>query len=467
MNNYEVIIGVEIHLELNTKSKMFSISPNSEGEPNTLFNLYDLGYLGTLPQVNGEAVQKAIALAKALKMQIAPVLAFDRKNYFYPDLPKGFQITQQFQPIGRDGQITVKNKSNNTINNILIERIHLEEDTAKQIHTEDSSFLDYNRCGVPLIEIVTKPVIHSAQMAADYVDSIRKLALFLEISDAKLENGSLRADVNISVRKKGQTTFNPKVEIKNINSISNIKKAAELEIQEQIQIYEQGKIAQQVTKRFDDQSQTNKVLRSKTDAIDYKYFPEPNIPLIEISKEFIDSVETKSTPDQIESLLKQENITDFYIEQILNSVQIWNFLESSKPVNWSTAIKLFFAEIMPIINKIGWQELKIDTIFFDKLVQNLENEKINSSDAKKIVSIKQTENKDFEVIFNEIAGSKLSKEQIEEIINNLFKSEAGQIEKNKDNKDRLLKFLTGKVMQISKGNADPKTVNSILLEKIN
>ncbi|AAV27363.1 Asp-tRNA(Asn)/Glu-tRNA(Gln) amidotransferase subunit GatB [Mesomycoplasma hyopneumoniae] len=458
-NKYLVTIGIEIHLELNTKAKMFSNSPNLRGEANQFFNLFDLAYLGTLPKINKEAVKKAIILAKALKMQISPILAFDRKNYFYPDLPKGFQISQQFHPIGKNGILKVGDF------NVEIERIHLEEDTAKQIHKDNQTFFDYNRCGVPLIEIVTRPVISSSKLAAKYVDEIKKLALFLGISDAKLENGSLRADINISVRPENQVEFNPKVEIKNINSISNIQKAAELEIQEQIYAYENGIKVKQVTKKFNDVIARNQILRLKTDAIDYKYFPEPNLPYIELKPNFVDKIQVPLTPSQIEKMLKKEGVSTFYINQILNNFNYWTYLNNSNPDNWSLSVKLFFSEIVPIINKLGFENLAIEFDFFGKIIQKHFNKELSNSEIRKIIEIKQT-NKQFNLndILSKIKEKKLSEAAIKNLLKEVVSEEFAQIEKNRQDKSKLFKFLIGKLMQKTKGNAEPIKVNQVLKE---
>ncbi|MXR34818.1 Asp-tRNA(Asn)/Glu-tRNA(Gln) amidotransferase subunit GatB [Mesomycoplasma hyopneumoniae] len=458
-NRYLVTIGIEIHLELNTKAKMFSNSPNLRGEANQFFNLFDLAYLGTLPKINKEAVKKAIILAKALKMQISSILAFDRKNYFYPDLPKGFQISQQFHPIGKNGILKVGDF------NVEIERIHLEEDTAKQIHKDNQTFFDYNRCGVPLIEIVTRPVISSSKLAAKYVDEIKKLALFLGISDAKLENGSLRADINISVRPENQVEFNPKVEIKNINSISNIQKAAELEIQEQIYAYENGIKVKQVTKKFNDVIAKNQILRLKTDAIDYKYFPEPNLPYIELKPDFVDKIQVPLTPSEIEKMLKKEGVSTFYINQILNNFNYWTYLNNSNPDNWSLSVKLFFSEIVPIINKLGFENLAIEFDFFGKIIQKHFNKELSNSEIRKIIEIKQT-NKQFNLndILSNIKEKKLSEAAIKNLLKEVVSEEFAQIEKNRQDKSKLFKFLIGKLMQKTKGNAEPIKVNQVLKE---
>jgi aspartyl-tRNA(Asn)/glutamyl-tRNA(Gln) amidotransferase subunit B len=244
MNNFKATIGIEVHTELNTRSKMFSTAPVSfTDEPNTNINEIDLGLPGTLPSPNKEAVIKGIQLATALKMKIDTTLCFDRKNYFYQDLPKGFQITQQYHPIGKDGLIVINNK------NIRIERIHLEEDTAKQQTINGELCLDYNRCGIPLIEIVSHPDIETPHEAVEYLNALRRILIFLNISDGKMEEGSFRADVNISVAPVGSETLGTKVEIKNINSFANVAAAIEFEYQRQIRQLLKGEPIVQETRR--------------------------------------------------------------------------------------------------------------------------------------------------------------------------------------------------------------------------
>jgi aspartyl-tRNA(Asn)/glutamyl-tRNA(Gln) amidotransferase subunit B len=245
MNNFKFTIGVEVHAVLNTKSKMFSSSPCIvDDSVNTYINEIDLGLPGILPSPNQQAVVKGIILAKALKMQIEPNLKFDRKNYFYPDLPKGFQITQQYNPIGKEGSIKL---SSGKI--IRIERIHLEEDTAKQLLIDDQICLDYNRCGMPLVEIVSKPDIESTQEAYEYLTELKRILIFLNISDGKMENGSLRVDLNISVAPVGAKGLGTKVEIKNINSFANVIKAIQFEFTRQVRELLKGEKVRQETRR--------------------------------------------------------------------------------------------------------------------------------------------------------------------------------------------------------------------------
>ncbi|WP_338044343.1 Asp-tRNA(Asn)/Glu-tRNA(Gln) amidotransferase subunit GatB [Mycoplasma nasistruthionis] len=349
MHNFETIIGIEIHIELKTKTKMFSPAPiDFFAEPNTHAHQIDLAYPGTLPQVNKQAVKYGIALAKALNMQIDDELHFDRKNYFYPDLPKGYQITQFYRPIGQNGTIQIKTSQG--LKEIKIERIHLEEDTARQHHEQDGTKLDYNRAGIPLIEIVTYPVIQNAEQAAAYVDMIKKTVLALNISEGKLEQGSLRADINISLRPYGVDKFGTKVEIKNLNSTSNIKKAIEFEIQQQRKKLLLNEPILQQTKRYDDTTNSNVVMRTKTGAVDYKYFPDPNIPVIKLSKQFIDSVTINELPLQREKRYLDANIQNIYVQSLIDDVELANYFDSIKYPDLDKLSKVFFAEIVSLAN---------------------------------------------------------------------------------------------------------------------
>jgi len=285
MNNFEVIIGIENHVELKTKSKMFGPGLVGFGQtPNSQVSEVDLGYPGALPSVNQEGVRLAILAAHALNMKIDSLLTFDRKNYFYPDLVKGFQITQQFNPIGQDGwlEISLDPDSNKKI---AIQRLHIEEDTAQQKHSQNLTLIDYNRSGIGLIEIVTHPVLRSAQEAVAYVEKLRETLLFLGVSDVKMSEGSLRCDVNVSLRPIGSEKYSHKVEVKNLNSLANVKKAIEFEVKRQSALLVQNLVVEQETRRFDEQSQTTVSMRSKADALDYRYFTEPNLSPIQLDEQ--------------------------------------------------------------------------------------------------------------------------------------------------------------------------------------
>ena len=286
--NYFVTIGIEIHCELKTNTKMFSGAPVRFGETaNTCTSVVDLGHPGCLPCVNKEAVALAIKACTAMHCELETLVRFDRKNYYYSDLPKGFQITQQFHPIGSNGYVEIDVDGEKK--KIRIERIHMEEDTAKQFHKETGTYIDFNRAGTPLIEIVSKPDMHSAKEAAAYVETLRKNLLYLNVSDVKMEEGSMRCDVNISLSK-DKDTLGTKTEIKNLNSIANVQKAVQAEIERQSALLDAGEKVEQATRRYDEAQKATILMRKKEGNVDYKYFPEPNIFPIQLDLDWVKSI---------------------------------------------------------------------------------------------------------------------------------------------------------------------------------
>lgn len=463
MNNFEVIIGIEIHLELNTKTKMFSparIDFNSE--PNTTMNQIDLGYPGTLPLVNKEAVLSGIKLAKALNMKIDDELHFDRKNYFYPDLPKGYQITQFLRPIGSEGYVTIN--TDKGPKKIQIERIHLEEDTARQHHDEEGTKLDYNRAGVPLIEIVTHPVLRSADEAVAYVDMIRKIALSLNISDAKMEQGSLRADVNVSLRPYGYKGFGTKVEIKNMNSFRAIKNALEFEIDFQRKQILTNKPILQQTKRYDEATLSTVVMRTKTGEVDYKYFPEPNIPFIKLSKKLIDSVKLNELPWEREARYKKENIQDIYINSLLNDLDLAKYFDSINYVDRDKLSKLFFAEIVSLANSksIHPTELNIKNGHLLKGIELMDQYIISGRSFKKLVPLLVNFDGDFDKLVVDNNLKQISDEAtITKWVNEIISQNESVIAEYPNREERVLKFVLGALMKVSGGQVSPIKANEI------
>ena len=277
-------IGIEVHVELKSLSKVFSNSKNNFNDPvNTNVNVIDLAYPGSLPRLNKEVINMAIKACLALNCDVTRLMHFDRKNYFYADLPKGFQITQQDTPIGTNGYIEIENGKK-----IRIERLHIEEDTCKSIHSKET-LLNFNRAGVPLLEIVSKPDIHSGLEAVQYVEKLRETLLYLGISDVKIEEGSMRCDVNVSVS--DNDTLGTKCEVKNIGSISNVKTAIDYEVSRQTELLKNGEIIKEQTRRYDDKTKTTILMRYKETGNDYRYFPEPDIPYFEITDEWIREIE--------------------------------------------------------------------------------------------------------------------------------------------------------------------------------
>ncbi|KUH47625.1 Asp-tRNA(Asn)/Glu-tRNA(Gln) amidotransferase subunit GatB [Mycoplasmopsis meleagridis] len=470
MNNFEVIIGIEIHLELNTKTKMFSPSENSfNANPNTLINQIDLGYPGTLPLVNKQAVIHAVKMAKALKMEIDDELHFDRKNYFYSDLPKGYQITQFYRPIGKNG--TLKIKSFSSYKDIQIERIHLEEDTARQHHENDVTKLDYNRAGVPLIEIVSFPVIKSSQEAVDYVDMIRKVALELGISDAKLENGSLRADINISLRPYGYQNFGTKVEIKNINTYSNIKSAIDYEINLQTKKILTNEPILQQTKRFDEITQTNIVMRTKTGEIDYKYFPEPNIPFIKLSSNFLNNIVLEELPWEKEERYRKENINSIYINSLVSDISLAKYFDSINYDDRDKLSKLFFAELVSLANSLNKEvvDLNIKIKHIEEAIKFLDSGIISGKSFKKLITLLPNYEKEtLEQLIKENDLEQISDPKIiNNWINQVLKNNDSLLNEYKTRPERVVKQIVGNIMKISNGKTNPIEVNKILETKLN
>lgn len=463
MNNFEVIIGIEIHLELNTKTKMFSPARiDFNAEPNTTMNQIDLGYPGTLPLVNKEAVLSGIKLAKALNMKIDDELHFDRKNYFYPDLPKGYQITQFFRPIGSEGYVTINTEKGPK--KIQIERIHLEEDTARQHHDDEGTKLDYNRAGVPLIEIVTHPVLRSADEAVAYVDMIRKIALSLNISDAKMEQGSLRADVNVSLRPYGYKGFGTKVEIKNMNSFRAIKNALEFEIDFQRKQILTNKPILQQTKRYDEATLGTVVMRTKTGEVDYKYFPEPNIPFIKLSKKLIDSVKLNELPWEREARYKKENIQDIYINSLVNDLDLAKYFDSINYADRDKLSKLFFAEIVSLANSksIHPTELNIKNEHLLKGIELMDQDIISGRSFKKLVPLLVNFDGDFDKLVIDNKLKQISDEAtITKWVNEIISQNESVIAEYPNREERVLKFILGALMKVSGGQVSPIKANEI------
>lgn len=474
INNFEIIIGIETHIVLNTKTKMFSNSINSHHlSPNTAINEIDLGLPGILPTPNPSAIKKAIWLGLALNSEINwKRIQFDRKNYFYLDLPKGFQITQQYFPIGRNGQLIVEINEQKTP--IEIERFHLEEDTAKQIISDGEILLDYNRSGCPLIEIVTKPVIHSSQQAAEYLKKLIQILKFNNISDAKLEDGSMRADINVSVRPIGQKSFNKKVEIKNINSINNVIKAIEYEVDRQIKILLNNESVSQETRRFDEATNTTVFMREKTDAVNYFYFNDINIPIISLTQNEFEQIKREKNKDLdviVEELTKL-GFNKNNINLLINNYDLYKLFENinSKINEPNLCFNWITVELSGILNKNNLQINQLNDEFINEFTTMLEllvNQEINGKQAKII----------FEKIFNEKEKVKqliveLGFEQIKDVeyltnlITSIMESNPEIISEYPNRPEKVQKFIIGNVMKETKSQANPKITAEIVIKML-
>ncbi|MDJ1648690.1 Asp-tRNA(Asn)/Glu-tRNA(Gln) amidotransferase subunit GatB [Mycoplasma phocimorsus] len=461
---FEVIIGIEIHLQLSTKTKMFSPAKiDFNALPNTTVSYIDLAYPGTLPQVNKQAVINAIKLAKALNMQIDDVLKFDRKNYFYTDLPKGFQITQQFHPIGRNGKLSLNVNGKNKI--VEIERIHLEEDTARQHHEGDFTFIDYNRAGIPLIEIVTKPVIHDADTAVKYIETIRQIALSQNISNAKMEQGSLRADINLSLRFKGDKRLGTKVEIKNINTLSNVKTAIEFEIKEQQRKLLANEKIMQCTKRFNEKTQQNILMRLKSDAVDYKYFPEPNIPYIKLSSDLISSAKLAELPWEKEERYKKANINEIYLNRLVNDQKLSQIFDNIDFEDLDKKSKIFFNEFVAYanLNQKHLSEINFNLQDISTSMELLEKGVISGKQLKKLVPLLENNQQNLMQLIKENDLMQISDEKIlTDIINKILtpQDKLDYIQ----NPEKQIRMIVGKVMKETKSKANPVLTNELILK---
>lgn len=471
--NFETVIGLEVHCELTTNTKMFSSAPVSFGKaPNTMVNQVDMGMTGTMPVLNKSGVEYALRVCHALNMEIDELVCFDRKNYYYADLPKGFQITQDRRPIGRNGTLEIN--VDGQIQVVEIERLHMEEDTAKQLHFDDYSLLDYNRAGIPLIEIVTKPTIRSGKAAAAYLEKLRQIFLFTEVSDAKMEEGSMRCDVNISLRPWGSDKFGTRTEIKNLNSISNVQKAVEVEGKRQEKILLEGGSVIQNTMRYDEDKKETTVMRAKGDAVDYKYYPEPNILPIRLQHEWVEQIKANlpEMPDKrVERYTNQLGISKVDANILVQTKEISDFFEATIKhtkhakfvCNW------LLGEIQAYLNKenVIISETKITPAYLAKMVDFIQDATISSKQAKVVFEILMSEGKDPEVIIEEKNMKQISSpEELLAIINTVLDSNLQSIEDYRNGKDRAVGFLVGQIMKASNGQANPGMTSKLLIQQL-
>ena len=470
---FEPVIGIEIHVELKTKSKMFSSAPCTFGEaPNSQIVPLDLAFPGTMPVVNEEAVIYGIKICSAMHMNIARTLYFDRKNYFYPDLPKGYQITQQFHPIGTKGYIEIN--IGGKMVKVGVDNAHLEEDTAKQVHLSDISLLNFNRCGTPLLEIVSEPDMHSGEEAMKYVETIREIVTYLGCSDGKMENGSMRCDINISLRPKGTTTLGTKTECKNLNAISNIRAAVDYEIKRQTEILLSGGKVEQETRRYDENKKMTVLMRKKSNAIDYKYFREPNIVPIDLDEGFIyDAVHSMNKlPNQYRTELKELGLGDYEIEELLKDREFVTYFEDCISLgvkNPTTLWNFLMVDILGYLNKnsLSLSDLKFSKDHLVLLVSAINQGKINSKQAKEVLSEMFATGKNPMDVIKEKGMEQISDSSaIEKIVDEVLSANAQSIADWQRGKDHALGYLVGQVMKQSKGKANPSLAKSLIVGKI-
>lgn len=464
MNDYKKTIGIEVHAELKTKTKMFSNSRNEYGKmANTLTNVVDLGYPGSLPTLNEKAIELALRAAILLNCEINKVMHFDRKNYFYPDNPKNFQITQNRTPIGINGYVVINLEGKEK--KIRIHDVHIEEDTAKSIHSEESSLIDYNRAGVPLIEIVTEADMESSEEAVLYLEKLREILLYADISDVKIEEGSMRCDCNVSVSKTEK--LGTKIEVKNIGSISNVGLAIEYETKRQIELLEKSMLLKEETRRYDDKENKTVLMRVKETANDYRYLPEPDIPIIVLTEDFIENTKKKIplSAEERRKIYLEKGILPINVEKIIQNRNISDFL-LDKDINLVIASNLLLGDIANYLNKTGMklEETKCDDSKFITVVNYIDSKKINNKIFKDIIEDIMETDLSIDEILDKHNIKEMNEDELIKIISGVISDNEKSVLEYKSGNERAMKYLMGQAMKIVKSNADPEKVNEIILE---
>jgi aspartyl-tRNA(Asn)/glutamyl-tRNA(Gln) amidotransferase subunit B len=473
-DKYEVVIGLEVHAQMLTKSKAYSNDINEYGSnPNTNISVVSLGHPGTLPKMNKKTIEYAIKLGLACKSNIAPNQYFARKNYFYPDLPKGYQITQDKTPICTGGEIVIKDDHGND-KTIGITRIHMEEDAGKSIHDVDvfDTLVDLNRAGVPLLEIVSEPEMRSSQEAYNYVTEVRQLVRYLEICDGNMEEGSMRCDANVSVMLKGATEFGAKVEVKNMNSIRNVQRAIEYEITRQIEAVEKGEIIAQETRGFDALKGNTISQRSKEAANDYRYFPEPDLQPLFIDQKQIDIIaaEMPALPRELYKKYTEKLGLSPYDASVITDIKsiALYFEEVIKHTsNYKTAANFIMGEVKSHLNQLGIEieDFPISAKTLAQLIQLIDDGKISSTVASQKIFPALIE-RPSESPLNLAESMNLIQESDEGsligYIQQVITENQAEVQRYVAGEKQLTGFFMGKLMKVSGGKADPKQANSLM-----
>lgn len=471
--NYETVIGLEVHVELATKTKIFcSCSTEFGGAPNTHTCPVCTGQPGSLPVLNKQVVEYAMAVGLATNCQITRYSKFDRKNYFYPDNPQNYQISQLYLPICRNGSVEIETAAGKK--QVRIHEIHMEEDAGKLVHDEweDVSIVDFNRSGVPLIEIVSEPDMRSADEVIAYLEKLRQTIQYLGASDCKLNEGSMRADVNLSVREEGSNKFGTRTEMKNLNSFKAIAHAIEGERERQIELLEAGRKVVQETRRWDDNKESSHAMRSKEDAQDYRYFPDPDLVPLVISEEWIAEVKAKQPELREEKLArykKEYDIPEYDAKILTESKHMADLFEATTKIcgkpkkvsNW------LMVETMRLLkeHEMDAEDIKFSTENLAKLIELVDNGTINGSVAKTVFEHIFEDDVDPEKYVKEQGLTSMNDEgELRTTIEQIVKDNPQSVEDYRNGKEKALGFLVGQTMKATKGKANPGIVNKILKE---
>ena len=471
---WEVVIGLEVHAQVTSKSKLFSGSSTKFGaDPNTQVSLVDSAFPGMLPVINEFCVQQAIKTGLGLNAKINHYSVFDRKNYFYADLPQGYQISQYKRPIVGEGEITLDLPDGSK--RIGIERLHLEQDAGKSVHDLDpeNTFVDLNRSGIALMEIVSKPDLRSPDEVNVYVKKLRSIMRYLGTCDGNMQEGSLRADVNISVRKQGDKKLGTRCEIKNVNSIKFMQMAIVYEAQRQVEVLESGQPVNQETRLFDTKKNETRSMRSKEDAHDYRYFPDPDLLPLNLDKKLVEKIkkDLPELPDQKkERFIKEYSLTPYEANILVSEKEISDYFEEVvKNSDKKLAKNWIMGDLFASLNEknISISESPVSSKKMAQLINSISSGIISGRTAKEVFEImKETGDEPKQIIESKGLQQKSDPKELEKIIDKVVSENKDKVIQYKSGKDKLFGFFVGQVMKISGGKANPQLVNEILKQKL-
>ena len=472
---YETVIGLEVHCQLKTNTKVWCScdADYDNKEPNTAVCPICTGQPGALPKLNEKVLDYAIKAALALGCEINRESYFDRKNYFYPDSPKNYQITQFFKPYAENGVLKITTNSGKEAS-VGIERIQIEEDTAKSIHTASETLLNYNRASVPLIEIISKPEIKNAEEAYAYLNTLKDRLKYTKVSDVSMELGSLRCDANVSVRKKGETKLGTRTETKNLNSFKAVVKAIEYETNRQIEVLENGGRVVQETRLWDEENAVTKPMRSKEEAMDYRYFPEPDLPAIIITESRLSNVKDEMpefADEKAKRFINEYKLNEMEAATLSSEQELAEYYEEVVKVSDDSrlAANWVLTEILRVLKEknISIEEFSVEPQNIGKLIKLIKANTISSKIAKDVFEILLSENKDPEIIVKEKGLVQITdNSEIEKIVEQVLAENPQSVEDYKAGKSNALKYLVGQSMRLSKGKANPQMINEMILARL-
>jgi len=472
---YETVIGLEVHCQLKTNTKVWCScdADYDNKEPNTAVCPICTGQPGALPKLNEKVLDYAIKAALALGCEINRESYFDRKNYFYPDSPKNYQITQFFKPYAENGVLKITTNSGKEAS-VGIERIQIEEDTAKSIHTASETLLNYNRASVPLIEIISKPEIKNAEEAYAYLNTLKDRLKYTKVSDVSMELGSLRCDANVSIRKKGETKLGTRTETKNLNSFKAVVKAIEHETNRQIEVLENGGRVVQETRLWDEENAVTKPMRSKEEAMDYRYFPEPDLPAIIITESRLSNVKDEMpefADEKAKRFINEYKLNEMEAATLSSEQELAEYYEEVVKVSDDArlAANWVLTEILRVLKEknISIEEFSVEPQNIGKLIKLIKANTISSKIAKDVFEILLSENKDPEIIVKEKGLVQITdNSEIEKIVEQVLAENPQSVEDYKAGKSNALKYLVGQSMRLSKGKANPKMINEMILARL-